>query len=67
MRTKQSRFSHKREDIEERCIYGFDHFCDGTPNISVNPHGTHKRACPMSKCCEIKKHSIFEEINNNEN
>ena len=66
-RTIGNRFQIKQTDIRLLCIYGYEHFCDGTPNKSVNENGIPKEPCPMYKDCEIRKKSIFEEKDNYEN
>ena len=60
----QRRFTRKREDIENRCIYGLEYFCDGTPNKSENENDKPRNICPIYNNCGIRKHSIFEENNN---
>lgn len=57
------RIASKQKDIEEACVYGFAHFCDGKPNTSAD--GVDKNTEPKPKCpeyhkCEIRKRSIFD-------
>lgn len=64
--TIQARFVTKKEVLEKKCIYGLTHFCDGRTNMSakgIENGVTPKKRCPKYYDCEIRKHSIFEERN----
>lgn len=56
--------STKKGLISKECKYGFHHFCDGTPNLSVLKKGGEKPQrlipCPARYNCPIRAVSIFD-------
>lgn len=52
----------KQSLILRECIYGFHHFCDGTPNKSFEkdtPLGP-RPVCPRYHSCAIRQFSVLE-------
>ena len=64
--TTWSRIYKKQGEIDLLCLYGWEHFCDGKPNKSVNENATPRKPCPHFKDCEIRKNSLFKENTNDE-
>ena len=62
----QARISIKRMALERECVYGLEHFCDGTPNKSVNAYAKPKPPCEKYHCCKFRKHSVFNEEDNDD-
>ena len=58
-KTIQHRLLGKYAKLERDCQYGLTHFCDGTPNKSVDEQAQPKPICPKYHCCEIRRHSVF--------
>lgn len=56
----QARFSNKRHTLEWACKYGLTHFCDGTPNKSIDEYAKPKPVCPKYYRCEIREKSIYD-------
>ena len=52
-------FEGKKSQIERLCIYGFSHFCDGSPNKSEGVH-SHKDPCPNYAYCPIRQKRVFK-------
>lgn len=59
-KTIQARFTNKQQLLSRECKYGLYHFCDGTPNLSVDERLTPKEHCPDYFRCKIRKSSIFD-------
>lgn len=57
----QARFTNKQQLLIRECRYGFTHFCDGTPNISVDSRSKKISHCPDYCRCKIRKQSIYDE------
>lgn len=49
----------KRTQLENLCLYGIDHFCDGAPNRSVDV-SDYLPPCPDYKYCTIRQRHIFK-------
>ena len=60
-KTIQGRFTNKQQVLAKECRYGLCHFCDGTPNKSIDERLKKKEHCPDYFRCKIRKHSIFDE------
>ena len=60
-KTLQARFTNKQLLIARECKYGLTHFCDGTPNKSVDDRTRTKPRCPDYCRCKIRKQSIYDE------
>ena len=52
-------FEGKKHMIKKLCIYGFSHFCDGSPNKSEDVH-TYKKPCPNYTYCPIRQKRVFK-------
>ena len=61
-RTKQNHFTNKLHFLESNCIYGLEHFCDGTPNKSVDENTIPKPPCPNFTKCEIRRVKVFKTL-----
>lgn len=59
-KTTQEKFTGKRHKLEYSCQYRLTHFCDGTPNKSIDERATEKPPCPRYHTCEIRRDSIFD-------
>lgn len=57
----QARFTNKKLLIDRVCKYGITHFCDGTPNLSVDERLKAKPRCPDYYRCNIREKSIYDE------
>lgn len=49
----------KRTQLENLCLYGIDHFCDGSPNRSEDVSDYLPR-CPDYAYCMIRKKHVFK-------
>lgn len=52
-------FEGKKSLIKHLCIYGFSHFCDGTPSCAGN-ESKRKPPCPNYTYCPIRQKRVFK-------
>ena len=60
-KTLQARFTNKHLLLARECTYGLTHFCDGTPNKSIDGRLKPRSRCPDYPSCKIRKQSIYDE------
>lgn len=56
----QNKMVAKLQSLERNCFYGLTHFCDGTPNKSVDEHAKTKPTCPNYYDCYLRRQSLFD-------
>ena len=69
MTEQEAAFIAKKKSLLKDCYYGFKHFCDGTPNLSITSKNIKRPPCPDRHYCELCQTKIFktlEEENNND-
>lgn len=54
--------NNKQLLLLNKCRYKLHHFCDGTPNKSIEHIDKHKQypPCPDFKYCELRKEKVLE-------
>lgn len=55
-------FVLKQKQIMAHCYYGFNHFCDGTPNKSMGDITEVRPPCPKRFNCKIKETKICKTL-----